>query len=92
MKPLVEECFRGLINAKSKITAVVKGNRKVSGYIRLVDKHMNVLLQKAIETRVQKASSEKGRKRQIEQTFTRHLGNVFIRGETIIAIHVEEHI
>ncbi|EIJ88804.1 hypothetical protein NEPAR06_0669 [Nematocida parisii] len=91
MDPLLsEESLHSFLKSGDKVCVTVKGNREVVGTMELTDKHMNVLLRDAVETRTQLPSMLKGKKRQIKKVFTRTLGNVFIRGETVIAISAEE--
>lgn len=89
MKPLLSEYMEGLAKTKQAVTVIIKGERTVEGHIYGIDKHMNILLRESVETRVQKGCYGKGVKRRDEKTFKRELGNVFIRGGTVIAIHVK---
>ncbi|KAI5141955.1 hypothetical protein NEAUS07_2811, partial [Nematocida ausubeli] len=53
------------------VTVLVKKDRSVRGTLSLIDKHMNLLLQDAVETRTQQPCMHRGKKRQSPRTFTR---------------------
>ncbi|EHY66311.1 hypothetical protein NERG_01007 [Nematocida ausubeli] len=46
------------------LTVLVKKDRSVRGTLSLIDKHMNLLLQDAVETRTQQPCMHRGKKRQ----------------------------
>ncbi|KAI5189362.1 hypothetical protein NEMIN01_0425 [Nematocida minor] len=89
MKPALEKYMEELAKTKKSVKVVVRGDRTVEGKIQAIDKHMNVLLRESIETKVQKGCNTKGVKRRNEKIFVRSLGNVFIRGETVISLHID---
>lgn len=61
---------------------------KVSGILCAADKHFNVIIAGATEERKQLPSTVRGKKRRQEMIFTRELGNVFIRGDSVIAAQI----
>ncbi|OAG30105.1 small nuclear ribonucleoprotein D2 [Nematocida displodere] len=77
---------------QSRVVVINRNGRRIEGVLCAADKHFNLLLRAATETRVQEPCGSRGKKRrEAVQVFTRDLGNVFIRGDTVIAIHENSH-
>ncbi|KAI5185968.1 small nuclear ribonucleoprotein D2 [Nematocida homosporus] len=78
------ERLQKLSKEQSIINVKCQNNREITGRLQAVDKHFNLLLSEAIEKRTQPPCSHRGIKRKQEQVFHRDLGNLFLRGDTVI--------
>lgn len=63
----------------------LRNNRKVIGRVLAYDRHYNLLLSSAKEVGVV-SSMNKGKKKKEEHEFSRELGNMFIRGDSVILV------
>ncbi|KAI5191878.1 small nuclear ribonucleoprotein D2 [Nematocida sp. AWRm77] len=81
-----------LAQACARVHVSNRNGRDIEGILHSVDKHFNLLLREATETKVQLPSTRKGKKRKTEKVFKRELGNVFIRGDTVVSLStLKEH-
>lgn len=75
----------------SKVHVVGRDGREVEGVLCAADRHFNLFLTSATETRVQKPCSTRGvKRRKEEKVFKRSLGTVFIRGDMVISVNMVE--
>ncbi|ADM12480.1 small nuclear ribonucleoprotein D2 [Encephalitozoon intestinalis ATCC 50506] len=65
----------------------LRNNRKVTGKVVAYDRHYNLLVREAREFGTARGRN-KGRKKRQGSEFSRKLGNVFIRGDTVILVAV----
>lgn len=75
-----------LARARATVRVLNRNGRTIDGVLCSVDQHFNLLLQSARETRVQLPSYTRGKSRQFEKVFKRVLGNVFVRGDTVVSV------
>ncbi|KAI5170542.1 small nuclear ribonucleoprotein D2 [Nematocida sp. LUAm3] len=84
MKPSPLLFIEEAIKHNKKALLSIRWNRTISCRILAVDKHFNLLVSSATETRIQPPSASKGEKRKEKKEFTRELGSLFIRGDTVM--------
>ncbi|KAM0672796.1 mRNA splicing protein [Ordospora colligata] len=76
--------IRRCMVTKKPVIVSLRNNRKVIGCVVAYDRHYNMILMDAVETGVT-GSKNKGAKKRRKQV-SRRLGNVFVRGDTVVLV------
>lgn len=66
-----------------QITIILRSNKKISGILLAIDTHMNIVLNNALEHKVEKKSASN----EEEKNLNRELGLLIIRGDTIVSFY-----